>query len=147
DVEIAQVVVNQINQLSNVSCSYNQREFSSLAGEVTTGNIEDKPHFYQLGWGEATFEGALTIGALIYSDGALTSFSDDEIDQLYEQAQSQSDEDQREQTLQELNSVIHDKAPWVFLNRQYSVYGVSERVAWDARRDERIDAYAMSPAE
>jgi peptide/nickel transport system substrate-binding protein len=144
DVEIGQAVANQINQLSNVSCSYNQREFSSLAGEVTTGNIEDKPHFYLLGWGEATFEGALTIDALLTSDGALTSFKDEEVDQLHSQAQSQSDEDQREQTLQELNALVHDKAPWVFLNRQYSVYGVSERVEWQARRDERIDAYAMS---
>jgi peptide/nickel transport system substrate-binding protein len=147
DVEIAQAVADQINELSNVSCSYNQRDFQSLAGEVTTGNIEDKPHFYLLGWGEATFEGALTIGALMTSDGALTSFSDDEIDELHAQAQSQSDEDQREQTLQELNEVIHDKAPWVFLNRQYSVYGVSDRVEWEARRDERIDAYAMSPSQ
>jgi len=145
DVEIGQAVANQINQLSNVSCSYNQREFSSLAGEVTTGNIEDKPHFYLLGWGEATFEGALTIDALLTSDGSLTSFKDEEVDQLHSQAQSQSDEDQREQTLQELNALVHDKAPWVFLNRQYSVYGVSGRVEWQARRDERIDAYAMSP--
>jgi peptide/nickel transport system substrate-binding protein len=145
DVEIGQAVANQINQLSNVSCSYNQREFSSLAGEVTTGNIEDKPHFYLLGWGEATFEGALTIDALLTSDGSLTSFKDEEVDQLHSQAQSQSDEDQRDQTLQELNALVHDKAPWVFLNRQYSVYGVSGRVEWQARRDERIDAYAMSP--
>jgi len=143
DVEIGQAVANQINQLSNVSCSYNQREFSSLAGEVTTGNIEDKPHFYLLGWGEATFEGALTIDALLTSDGSLTSFKDGEVDELHSQAQSQSDEGQREQTLQELNALIYDKAPWVFLNRQYSVYGVSERVEWQARRDERIDAYAM----
>jgi peptide/nickel transport system substrate-binding protein len=145
DVEIGQAVANQINQLSNVSCTYNQREFSSMVSELTTGNIEDKPHFYLLGWGEATFEGALTIDALFSSDGALTSFSDEEVDQLLEQAQSQSDEDQREQTLQELNALLHDKAPWVYLNRQYSVYGVSERVEWQARRDERIDAYAMSP--
>jgi peptide/nickel transport system substrate-binding protein len=147
DVEIAQAVADQIDSLSNVSCSYNQRDFQSLAGEVTTGNIEDKPHFYLLGWGEATFEGALTIGALMTTDGALSSFSDEEIDSLHEQAQSQSDPDQREQTLQELNAVVHEKAPWVFLNRQYSVYGISNRVQWEARRDERIDAYAMSPSE
>ncbi|WP_137284957.1 ABC transporter substrate-binding protein [Halorussus salinisoli] len=145
DVEIGQAIANQINQLSNVTCSYNQREFSSMVSELTTGDIEDKPHFYLLGWGEATFEGALTIDALLTSEGALTSFKDEEVDQLLQQAQSQSDEDQREQTLQELNAMLHEKAPWVYLNRQYSVYGVSERVEWQARRDERINAYAMSP--
>ncbi|WP_115864570.1 ABC transporter substrate-binding protein [Halorussus litoreus] len=146
DVEIAQAVADQIDSLSNVSCSYNQREFASLAGEVTDGDITTSPPFYLLGWGEATFEGVLTIGALMTSDGALTSFSNDRIDELHEQSMSQSG-DEREATIQELNQVVHDQAPWVFLNRQYSVYGVNERVAWDARTDERIDAYAMSPAD
>ena len=147
DVEIAQAVADQIDSLSNVSCSYNQREFSSLAGEVTNGDITTSPPFYLLGWGEATFEGALTIGSLMTSDGALTSFSNDEIDDLHAQAQSEPDAEERESILQELNAVVHEQAPWVFLNRQYSVYGVNERVSWQARSDERINAYAMSPSE
>ena len=55
DVEIAQAVANQIDSLSNVSCELEQREFQSLVGEITTGNIEDKPPFYLIGWGNATF--------------------------------------------------------------------------------------------
>lgn len=147
DVEIAQAVADQIDSLSNVSCSYNQREFASLAGEVTNGDITTSPPFYLLGWGEATFEGALTIGSLMTSDGALTSFSNEEIDDLHAQAQSEPDAEERQSILRELNAVVHEQAPWVFLNRQYSVYGVSERVSWEARSDERINAYAMSPAE
>ena len=41
--------------------------------------------------------------------------------------------------------MLHERAPWIYLNRQYSVYGASERVEWEARSDERIDAYEMSP--
>ncbi|WP_135828214.1 ABC transporter substrate-binding protein [Halorussus halobius] len=147
DVEIAQAVADQIDSLSNVSCSYNQREFSSLAGEVTNGDITTSPPFYLLGWGEATFEGALTIGSLMTTDGSLTSFSNEEIDDLHAQAQSEPDAEERESILQELNAVVHEQAPWVFLNRQYSVYGVNDRVSWEARSDERINAYAMSPSE
>ncbi len=147
DVEIAQAVANQIDQLSNVSCSVKQREFATLAGELTDGNLETSPDFYLIGWGNATFDASQTIIPLLTTDGALSSYSNDEVDSMMEQAQSQGDESQREQTLQEVNQLLHDQAPWIYLNRQYSVYGVRQRLQWQARRDERIDAYAMAPAE
>ena len=143
DVEIAQAVVSQIDSLSNVSCSINQREFSTLAGELTDGDITTSPEFYLIGWGNATFDASQTIIPLLTSDGALTSYSNDELDSLIEQAQSTSDSDERDSLLQEANALINEQAPWIFLNRQYSVYGVNNRVEWSARRDERINAYAM----
>ena len=88
DVEIAQAVANQIDQLGNLSCEVRQREFSALAGEVTTGNIEDKPPFYLLGWGNATFDASQTIIPLVTSDGELTSYSSDRVDSLLQEAQS-----------------------------------------------------------
>jgi peptide/nickel transport system substrate-binding protein len=144
DVEIAQAVVSQIDSLSNVSCSINQREFSTLAGELTDGDITTSPEFYLIGWGNATFDASQTIIPLLTSDGALTSYSNEELDSLIADAQSTSDTDQRDSLLQEANALINEQAPWIFLNRQYSVYGVSNRVEWSARRDERISAYAMS---
>ncbi|WP_276279412.1 ABC transporter substrate-binding protein [Halorussus caseinilyticus] len=147
DLEIAQAVANQINQLSNVSCSVKQRDFGTLAGELTDGNLETSPKFYLIGWGNATFDASQTIIPLLTSDGALTSYSNDELDNLIEQAQSESNQDERKQLLQEANKLIHDQAPWIFLNRQYSVYGATNDVKWQARRDERIDAYAMEPQQ
>jgi peptide/nickel transport system substrate-binding protein len=145
DLEIAQAVASQIDDLSNVSCEVKQRDFSTLAGELTDGDITTSPEFYLIGWGNATFDASQTIIPLLTSDGGLTSYSDEEVDDLVDQAQNESDRDARESLLQEVNQLLHDRAPWIYLNRQYSVYGVSERVDWQARRDERIDAYAMQP--
>ncbi|NHN59719.1 MULTISPECIES: ABC transporter substrate-binding protein [Halorussus] len=147
DVEIAQAVANQIDQLSNVSCSVRQRDFATLAGELTDGNIETGPDFYLIGWGNATFDASQTIIPLLTCDGALTSYCNEQVDQQMDQAQSQANQDQRDQTLQQVNQTLHDQAPWIYLNRQYSVYGVRNRIQWQARRDERIDAYAMEPAD
>ncbi|UPV74928.1 ABC transporter substrate-binding protein [Halorussus limi] len=147
DVEIAQAVANQIDQLSNVSCSVKQREFATLAGELTDGKLETAPNFYLIGWGNATFDASQTIIPLLTTDGALTSYSNDKVDSMMEQAQNQGNKSKRDKTLQEVNKILHDQAPWIFLNRQYSVYGVQNRVQWKARRDERIDAYAMAPAD
>jgi len=146
DLEIAQAVAGYVDELSNVSASVRQRDFGSLVDDLLTGNIEDKPPWYLIGWGEATFDGGLVITALLTTDGLLTSFSNEEVDQMVAEA-SQQQADQREQTLQDVNSILHDQAPWIFLNRQFSVYGASSRVDWDARSDERIAAYEMSPSE
>ncbi|WP_433624996.1 ABC transporter substrate-binding protein [Halomicrococcus sp. NG-SE-24] len=144
DVEVAQAVSRQIDQLNNVSCSVQQRDFTSLAGELTDGDIETGPNFYLIGWGNATFDASQTIIPLLTTDGALTSYSNDRVDRLMQEAQNMSDGDQRKQKLQQANKILHDQAPWIFLNRQYSVYGVNQELQWKPRRDERINAYEIS---
>ncbi len=88
DVEIAQAIAEYVDDLSNVSASVEQRDFATLAGEVTDGDIETSPHWYLLGWGNTTFDASQTIIPLLTSDGNLTSWSDDEFDRLVEEAQS-----------------------------------------------------------
>ncbi len=145
DFEIAQAVAGYIDDLENVSASVNQRDFGSLVDDLSSGNIEDKPPWYLIGWGEATFDGGLVITALLSTGATFSSYSNDQVDSLLEDSNSQGG-DERDQTLQELNALLHDQAPWIYLNRQFSVYGASERIDWSARSDERIDAYEMSPA-
>jgi peptide/nickel transport system substrate-binding protein len=146
DVEIAQAVAGYIDELSNVSCSVRQRDFATLAGELTTGSIEDKPPFYLIGWGNATFDASQTLIPLLTTDGALASWSNEEFDSLMSESQNESDPDARDQLLQDANALANDQAPWIFLNRQYSVYGASNRIDWQARRDESIKAYEIEPA-
>jgi len=88
DVEIAQAVAAQIDELSNVSAEAKQRDFAALVGEITTGSIEDKPHWYLIGWGNATFDASQTIIPLLTSDGALTTYKNDRLDELMQEAQS-----------------------------------------------------------
>lgn len=88
DVQIAQAVASQIDELSNVSCEVKQRDFASLVGELTTGKIKDKPHFYLIGWGNTTFDASQTIIPLLTSGGALTSYKDEEVDALMNEAQN-----------------------------------------------------------
>jgi peptide/nickel transport system substrate-binding protein len=144
DVEVAQAAANQIDSLSNVSCNLQQREFSSLVQDLTTGNIEDKPHFNLLGWGNGEFDAAQTIIPLLTTQGALTILENEEVDQLIEEAQNEPDTEQRAQILQECNELLHDLAPWVFMHQQFSVYGVSDDIEWQPRPDEFIDPHTAS---
>ena len=139
DVEIAQAAASQIDSLSNVSCEVQQREFNSLVQDITTGNIEDKPHFNLLGWGNGEFDGSQTITPLMTSNGALTILKNDELDGLLEDAETTQDSEERVEILQEANQLAHDLAPWVFMHQQFSVYGVSNEISWEPRADEFID--------
>ena len=139
DVEIAQAAANQIDSLSNVSCEVEQREFSSLVQDVTAPDIEDRPHFNLLGWGNAEFDGSQTLTPLLSSSGALTVLENDELDGLLEDAEATEDPDERVDILQEANQLAHDLAPWVFMHQQFSVYGVSDDISWEPRADEFID--------
>ncbi|CQR53639.1 MULTISPECIES: ABC transporter substrate-binding protein [Haloferax] len=143
DLEVAQAVAGYIDELPNVTATVRQRDFGSLVDELLAGSIEARPPWFLIGWGEATFDGGLVMEALLASEGTLTTWQNEEFDALLEQAGNQSGEE-REATLQEANAMAHEQCPWIFLNQQYSVYGVSNAIAWEARSDERIDAYAMS---
>ncbi|RLM49589.1 ABC transporter substrate-binding protein [Halorubrum sp. Atlit-28R] len=139
DVEIAQAAANQIDSLSNVSCELQQREFSSLVQDITTGNIEDKPHFNLLGWGNGEFDGSQTMTPLMASNGALTILKNDDLDALLNEAETTQDSEERVEILQQANQLAHDLAPWVFMHQQFSVYGVSNEISWEPRADEFID--------
>ena len=145
DVEVAQAAANQMNELSNVTCELQQRDFAALVQDLLTGNIEDKPHFTLLGWGNTEFDASQTIGPLLTTGGALTILENEEVDQLMTDAANEPDPDAREEILQQANRRLHELAPWVFLHQQFSVYGVSNRIDWEPRPDEVIDPYRASP--
>ncbi len=147
DLQIAQAVAGMIDDLSNVSCEVKQRDFNTLASELTDGDITTGPKFYLIGWGNATFDASQTINPTLTSDGVLTSFQSDQLDSLITEANQAVETEQREQLLQQANAFSHEQAPWIFLNRQFGVYGSTNRVDWQPRNDERIDAYSISPAE
>ena len=41
----------------------------------------------------------------------------------------------------ELQKLIHDEAPWVFLWQQHDLYGVAAHVDWTPRPDEKVWMY------
>ncbi len=144
DIEIAQAVTGYIDDLPNVSIELEQREFSSLADEILDGDMDTSPEFFMIGWGNTTFDASQTIIPWFGEGTSTQAFVDEEVYGLIEEAQNEPDEDAREEVLLETNEYLHEQAPWVFLNRQYSVYGISDRLDWEARQDEHILAREMN---
>ncbi|WP_240318898.1 ABC transporter substrate-binding protein [Halorussus rarus] len=143
DIEIAQAVANAIDGLSNVSCSVRQREFGPLVEEVASGDITTSPPFYLIGWANEMFDASVSIGPVLTSDGVSTSFENERLDSLMRQASQARERQQRKRLFRRANKLCHDQAPWVYLNQQFSVYGLNTRLQWTPRRDEFIYAYEM----
>jgi peptide/nickel transport system substrate-binding protein len=143
DVEVAQAVASQIDELPNVTASVNQRDTNSLFSELSP-SLDKGPACYMVGYANAISDASYVIEPLLTTGGSSTSWENEETQTLFEEAQSEPDEDERERLLQELNQKFHDLAPWIFLHQQSNLYGVSERLDWTARGDDHIDPYTFS---
>ncbi|MDL5361504.1 ABC transporter substrate-binding protein [Halalkalicoccus sp. NIPERK01] len=146
DEEIGRAAASQIDGLENVSCDLEIRDFGDLVSEILDGEMSTSPGFYLIGWGNPTFDANYTLVPWFMPGQASYHFQNDEVEGLIEQSEAEMDEDAREGQLQEVNALLNELAPWVFLHNQYSIYGVNESLDWTARSDEDILAKDISSA-
>ena len=142
--EIAQACVGYIDDLDNVSCEANMRDFGELAGQLLDGDITSTPPFFLIGWGNTTFDAEQNLLPWLTEGTSQYTFVDEELGDLIADAQSETDLEAREQLLMDACERAHDLAVFVFLNREYLVYGMRERVDWEPTPDEYSRAYEMS---
>ena len=142
--EIAQSCVNFIDDLDNVSCEINMRDFGELAGQLLDGDITTTPPFFLIGWGNTTFDAQQNLLPWLTEGTSQVTFVDEELGDLIGQAETEVDADAREQLLRDACERAHELAVFVFLNREYLIYGLNERLSWDPTPDEYQRAYEMS---
>ncbi len=79
------------------------------------------------------------LSLVFASDGALSRYSNDEVDELIAQAATEADPEARRQTYEHLNEVMHDDAPVIFLwnlTATYAVDGAGE--SWQPTGNEQV---------
>jgi peptide/nickel transport system substrate-binding protein len=138
DVEVAQAVAGYINELSNVSCDVQQRDFSSLISEFTDGNLDTSPAAFLIGSSNPSRDASQKFNSWLLPGAVTSHVTDETYAELYAEAQSERDPDVRAELLADINRRAHDEASLLYLHRQYSVYGRSDRLAWQPRQDELV---------
>ncbi len=58
-----------------------------------------------------------------------------------------TDPAQEQEVINEMLQIMYDDSPWLFLYFQPDFYGVSNRINWQARRDEQVIVYNATLAE
>lgn len=146
DVDVADAAAGQINELPNVSCTVERRDFGTLVGEILSTDQSDAPMFSLLGWSTPTFDAAYTMNTF-FIDGIWRQYRNDELEQLLIEADNLPLGEERTELLQEASRIVHEEAAWVFMHQQENIYGVnSERIDWEPRQDGDIRATDMDRA-
>jgi len=101
----------------------------------TTGDM------YFLGWGPA-LEAQGTIEQLFQAKPTYSSFGNNAtIDAKIAQAVTIVDPKKRLEAWAELQQLVRDEVPWVFLWQQHDLYGVANWIEWTPRADEKVWMY------
>jgi peptide/nickel transport system substrate-binding protein len=101
----------------------------------TTGDM------FFLGWGPA-LEAQGTIEQLFQAKPTYSSFGNNAtIDAKIAQAVTVVDPKKRLEAWAELQQLVHDEVPWVFLWQQHDLYGVAPWIEWTPRADEKVWMY------
>ena len=146
DAAIGETVADMIDQLDNVNCEANIVDFGVVSDANSAGVDPDEIDifFYMIGWGVITGDTDYGVqGFFTIPDNPDRTFDDEELSEAILETQQIEDPDEREEALQEVNAMAREKAPFVFLHTQESIYGVNEQIQWEPREDETIYAWEM----
>jgi peptide/nickel transport system substrate-binding protein len=99
---------------------------------------------YLLGWGGATFDADGTFFPLLRTKQVLSHFTHPPLDVLIDEARSIMDKKKRLELYKQANKIFQEEVPWAFAYQQLDIYGVSDRLNWKSRGDEKIFVYNMS---
>ncbi|MFW5964770.1 MAG: ABC transporter substrate-binding protein, partial [Natronomonas sp.] len=86
DADVAETAANQINELENVTCTTNRRDFGELVNELLAEQ-EESPAFFLIGWGNPTLDGDYAMSPW-FTEGPFQHFNNDELAELLQQART-----------------------------------------------------------
>src|SRR5438552_8075741 len=113
-------------------------EWGTHLDKIKNRNTGD---LFFLGWGPA-LNGQGTIQPLFLADQTYSSYGNNKvIDEKIARAVTVMDPKGRAAGYAELQKLVHDEAPWVFLWQQHDLYGVASHVDWTPRADEKVWMY------
>lgn len=103
---------------------------------------------YFLGTGGSTWSALYDMADLSAPDAGTnyTNWANEEWFSLWDQAQGVDPETERE-LINQMLEVFYNDPPWLLLYFQPDFYGVSNRIEWQARRDEKVIVYEASLAQ
>jgi len=99
---------------------------------------------YLLGWGGATFDADGTLFPMMRTGQVLSHYSNPKLDAMIEEGRSTMDKTKRQKIYSETAKLVKEEVPWAFAYQQMDIYGVSARLNWKPRPDERLFLVDMS---
>ena len=137
DKDVSLAIAAQLQRLG-IKTNVVVNEWGTHLDKIKNRNTGD---MFFLGWGPA-LHGQGTIEPLFKADATYSSYGNNKvIDEKIAKAVTLVDPKARTAAYAELQKLIHEEAPWVFLWQQHDLYGVAQTVEWTPRADEKVWMY------
>lgn len=127
---LSDIGVQTTNELMEMSL------FSPMAREHRAGPL------FLIGQGGATWSAIYDMALFPSRDAPVNNgmWFNEEWQKRWDSLNGIRDSKEERRVVDEMLQIFHDDAPWIFLYFQPDFYGVSNRIDWEPRRDEEIDA-------
>jgi peptide/nickel transport system substrate-binding protein len=113
-------------------------EWGTHLDKIKNRNTGD---MFFLGWGPA-LHGQGTFPPLFLADQTYSSYGNNPVlNDKIARVQTIMDPKGRAEGYAELQKLVRDEAPWVFLWQQHDLYGVAQHIEWTPRADEKVWMY------
>jgi len=137
DKDVSLAIAAQLQRL-NIKTNVVVNEWGTHLDKIKNRNTGD---LFFLGWGPALW-GQGTIEPLFKADQTYASYGNNRVlDDKIARAVTITDPKGRAAAYADLQKLVHDEAPWVFLWQQHDLYGVATHVEWAPRADEKVWMY------
>jgi peptide/nickel transport system substrate-binding protein len=137
DKDVSLAIAAQLQRLG-IKTNVVVNEWGTHLDKIKNRNTGD---LFFLGWGPALW-GQGTVEPLFKADQTYASYGNNKvIDEKIARVVTIVDPKGRAAGYAELQKLLRDEAPWVFLWQQHDLYGVANSVEWTPRADEKVWMY------
>jgi len=137
DKDVSLAIAAQLQRLG-IKVNVVVNEWGTHLDKIKNRNTGD---MFFLGWGPA-LHGQGTMQPLFLADQTYASYGNNAmLSEKISRASTLLDPKARAEAYAELQRLVHDEVPWVFLWQQHDLYGVAGRVEWSPRADEKVWMY------
>ena len=133
DKEAAQAIADQLTQ-AGINVKLQVDEWGTLLDLVKAGKIDG---MYFFGRSDTTLDGSM-IRDWFQTGSTWVTYSDKKLDAAIDRALPIVNAEKRRQAFNELQALVQEQAPWLFLWTQVDVYGVNKNLRWTPRGDEQF---------
>lgn len=147
--ETALAVANQITEsVPNVTCTVSELSEAAL-DDIKRGSgppdQEGRGDFFMNNTGGSPAHAARgKVNSYIYSGGHSNTFSDPEVDALFEEAVS-APRDELDEIGREMMQLVHEKAPWIFTFIRGGAWGINNEINLAPSANESMEPYEIHP--
>src|SRR5262245_44769175 len=142
DKDVSLAIAAQLQRLG-IKTNVVVNEWGTHLDKIKNRNTGD---MFFLGWGPALY-GQATTQPLFLADQTYSSYGNNAaLNDKIARASTLMDPKARADAYAELQRLIRDEAPWVFLWQQHDLYGVASSIEWSPRADEKVWMYEAKVA-